>query len=282
MGNTIKRFLTNKNTVTLLAIVACVVVLYLFYNWRVKQAVTTTEVCYATQTIPARTEITEDMISTTKVLTTQVSDNMITDCADVKGKYASYASEIPANSFFYNENVMTAEEMPNSAFADIPDGYTIFNYEVDFSRTYGNSIFPNDYIDIYIKMNDDTQDDKLIYGKFVQSIKVLAVKDSEGRNVFETTVEAREPANLLFAVPEDLYLLLMKSQYLGYETVLVPKNNNYTAEAGETLVSSEYLKQRILEKTIAIPDECILAETGLAECNVDADDLANAENNNNN
>lgn len=282
MGNTIKRFLTNKNTVTLLAIVACVVVLYLFYNWRVKQAVTTTEVCYATQTIPARTEITEDMISTTKVLTTQVSDNMITDCADVKGKYASYASEIPANSFFYNENVMTAEEMPNSAFADIPDGYTIFNYEVDFNRTYGNSIFPNDYIDIYIKMNDDTQDDKLIYGKFVQSIKVLAVKDSEGRNVFETTVEAREPANLLFAVPEDLYLLLMKSQYLGYETVLVPKNNNYTAEAGETLVSSEYLKQRILEKTIAIPDECILAETGLAECNVDADDLANAENNNNN
>lgn len=282
MGNTIKRFLTNKNTVTLLAIVACVVVLYLFYNWRVKQAVTTTEVCYATQTIPARTEITEDMISTTKVLTTQVSDNMITDCADVKGKYASYASEIPANSFFYNENVMTAEEMPNSAFADIPDGYTIFNYEVDFNRTYGNSIFPNDFIDIYIKMNDDTQDDKLIYGKFVQSIKVLAVKDSEGRNVFETTVEAREPANLLFAVPEDLYLLLMKSQYLGYETVLVPKNNNYTAEAGETLVSSEYLKQRILEKTIAIPDECILAETGLAECNVDADDLANAENNNNN
>ena len=64
MGNTIKRFLTNKNTVTLLAIVACVVVLYLFYNWRVKQAVTTTEVCYATQTIPARTEITEDMIMT--------------------------------------------------------------------------------------------------------------------------------------------------------------------------------------------------------------------------
>ena len=282
MGNTIKRFLTNKNTVTLLAIVACVVVLYLFYNWRVKQAVTTTEVCYATQTIPARTEITEDMISTTKVLTSQVSENMITNCADVKGKYASYASEIPANSYFYNENVMTAEEMPDSAFEEIPDGYTIFNYAVDFNKTYGNSIFPDDYIDIYLRTEDESQEDKLIYGKFIQSIKVLAVKDGNGQNVFETTVEAREPANLLFAVPEDLYLLLMKAQFLGFETVLVPRNDNYTAEAGETLVSSDYLKQRILAKTATIPDECVLAETGTAECNIDADDLANAENNNNN
>ena len=68
MGDTLKRFLANKNTVTLIAIIVMVVVLYLFYNWRVKQAVSTTTVCYAAETIPARTLITDDMVSERTVL----------------------------------------------------------------------------------------------------------------------------------------------------------------------------------------------------------------------
>ena len=67
MGNTLKRFLSNKNTVTLLAILVCVVLVYAVYSWRLKSAVQTTTVCVASQTIPARTAITEDMLSTTKV-----------------------------------------------------------------------------------------------------------------------------------------------------------------------------------------------------------------------
>ncbi len=268
MGDTIKRFLANKNTVTLIAIIVMVVVLYLFYNWRVKQAVSTANVCYATQTIPARTLITEEMVSTKNVLADEANaPNVIRNCSDVVGKYASYAAEIPANSLFFNETVMTEEEMPDAAFNDIPDGYTVISYNVDNNSTYGNSIFPDDYIDIYLKTADANE--KLIYGKFIQSIKVLAVKDGDGKNVFETTVEDREPAYLLFAVPDDLYLLLMKASYLGLEMVVVPRNNNYTEKAGETLVSSDFLKQMVIEQTAEIPDECVKTETGIAECKLD-------------
>ena len=163
MGDTLKRFISNKNTVTLVAIIVMVVVLYLFYNWRVKQAVSTTNVCYATATIPARTLITEDMVSTMEVLADQGNaENVIKDCSEVIGKYASYAAEIPANSLFYDENIMTEDEMPNSAFEKIPDGYTIISYSVDNDQSYGNSIFPEDYIDIYLRTND--ADGKLLYG----------------------------------------------------------------------------------------------------------------------
>ena len=264
LGTTIKRFISNKNTVSLIAIIVCTVILYFFYNSRVNNAVSTTYVCYATQTIQARTQITSDMVSTVKVLSSQVTNNMIRDCNQVIGKYASYATEIPQNSYFYNSAVLTEDEMPNSAFDDIPDGYTIYNLPVTFESTYGNAIFPGDFIDLYLKTENEAG--LLLYGKFIQSIQVLGVKDNEGKNVFETTIETRTPSQLLFSVPEDLYLLLKKSEYLGLEIVIVPRNNNYTAEAGNVQVSSAYLKELILDQTGEIRDECFTAVTPTVEC----------------
>lgn len=280
LGTMVKRFIANKNTVTLIAIIICVIILYGFYNWRVKSSVTTTYVCYATQTIPARTEITSEMVSSVKILASSKKDNMYVNCDQVIGKYASYAAEIPMNSYFYQESVMTSEQMPNSAFENIPDGFTIYNLDVTFKSTYGNSIFPGDYIDLYLRTEDETG--LLVYGKFIQSIEVLGVKDDAGLNVFETTVETRTPAQLLFAVPEDLYLLLKKAEYLGLEIVIVPKNSNYTAEAGETLKSSAWLEELVIRQTADIPDECIENSTGVAECPSRADDFTNDNDNDNN
>ncbi|HBA37633.1 MAG TPA: hypothetical protein DCY94_02825 [Firmicutes bacterium] len=278
IGTMVKRFLSNKNTVTLLAIIVCTVVLYAFYNWRVKSAVSTTYVCYATEVIPARTQITNDMVSNTKILTSQKTTNMIQDCSQVVGKYVSYATEIPQNSYFYQTQLLTGEEMPDSAFDDIPDGYGIYNMKVTFDSTYGNSVFPGNMIDLYLKTTDTTSN-LLVYGKFIQSIKVLGVKDNDGKNVFETTVETRTPAQLLFAVPEDLFLLLRKAEYLGLQIDIVPRNDNYTAANGATLVSSAWLKQLILDQTAEIPDECLTQETGIAECRL-ADDINNGDNQN--
>ncbi len=268
IGTMIKRFLSNKNTVTLIAIIVCAAILYGFYNWRVKSAVTTQYVCYATKTIPARTQITKEMVSTMKVLSSTVTPNTVTSCDQVIDKYASYATEIPESSFFYKSALMEKEEMPDSAFDDIPDGFTIYNLAVTFQSTYGNSVFPGDYIDLYLR-TEDPDTDLLVYGKFIQSIEVLAVKDDEGQNVFETTVETRQPTNLLFAVPDDLYLLLKKSEYLDIEIVIVPRNNGYTAQANETQVSSAWLRQLITNQTFPIPDECVSPDTGLAECPYD-------------
>ena len=263
-GTTIKRFITNKNTVTLLVIIACTVLLYIVYNNRVKNAVSTTYVCYALEGIPARTEITSNMVSTKKVLTSQVTSNMITDCGSIVGRYVSYATEVPVNGYFFESMLMDKGEMPDSVLDKITDGNTLFKLPVSFESTFGNAIFPDDYIDLYLKTTNE--DGNIIYGKFIESIKVLAVRDSQGKNVFETTLETRTPSQLLFSVPEDLHLLLMKAYYLGLEIVVVPRNSNYTANPGETKISSTYLKDIIEDRTGDIPDECVLATTPTAEC----------------
>lgn len=253
----LKKFLSNKNTVTILGVLIGIVVLYLAYNWRVNQAITPVKVPYAKEEIPARTLITEEMIGYMEVPQSMVTSNknLLTSSSAVVGKYVSYAATIPANGLFYKELVLEAKEMPDSAFADIPDGYTIYSLNVDLHTTYGNSIFPNNMIDLFFKATED--DGKVIFARLIKSIKVLAVKDSQGRHVFETTTEDRQPSELLFAVPDDMYLLLMKAGYISsdVEILPIPRNAKYTASAGETEVTSDYIKEFILSKTTYLPEE---------------------------
>lgn len=259
MGNvltTVKRFLGNKNTVTILGVILAIFVLYIGYNWRIKQAIAPVTVPYAKAEISSRTLITTDMIGYREVPSSVVksSPNLITNASELINNYVSFGTTVPANSMFYKSQILKQNELPDSAFAQIPDGYTIYSLKVDLHTTYGNSIYPGNYIDLYFKGIDDT--DLVMYGKLIESIEVLAVKDNEGKHVFETTVEARTPAELLFAVPDDMYELLMKAGYItgnSIEIVPVPRNASYSANPGDTNVSSDYIKNFINAKSATIP-----------------------------
>lgn len=267
MGNvltTVKRFLQNKNTVTILGVLLAILVLYIGYNYRVKQATTPVTVPYAKEELSSRTLITSDMIGYMEVSSSVVknSANLITNASELINNYVSFGTTVPANSMFYKSQILSSNEMPDSAFAGIPDKYTIYSLKVDLHSTYGNSIYPGNYIDLYFKGVDDTG--LVMYGKFIESIEVLAVKDSQGNHVFETTVESRTPAELLFAVPNDMYELLMKAGYItgsSIEIVPVPRNASYSANPGETNVSSDYIRTFILSKSATIPQNVTTAPT---------------------
>ena len=127
--NGIKKFLMNKNTVTILGVLAAIAVLYIGYNWRVKQAIDPQKVPYAKVEISSRTLITSDMVGYTTVSKDMLKNNpnIIRNSGLVVGKYVSYGTTIPQNSLFYSQSLMTEEEMPDSAFANIPDDYTIYS-----------------------------------------------------------------------------------------------------------------------------------------------------------
>lgn len=282
MGNvltTVKRFLANKNTVTILGVLLAILVLYIGYNYRVKQATTPITVPYAKEELSSRTLITSDMIGYMEVSSSVVrnSSNLITNASELINNYVSFGTTIPANSMFYKSQILSSNEMPDSAFADIPDGYTIYSLNVDLHSTYGNSIYPGNYIDLYFKGIDDT--DLVMYGKFIESIEVLAVKDSQGNHVFETTVESRTPSELLFAVPNDMYELLMKAEFISgnsIEILPVPRNASYSANPGETNVSSDYIRSFILAKSATIPQNV----TTSTNQNNNNNDTNNNDNNN--
>lgn len=253
----IKRFLGNKNTVTIMGVLAGIAVLYIGYNWRVKQAIEPKSVPYAKQEITANTLITNDMVGSVKVSKSMVdsTQNLATSNNQVVGKYVAYDSTIPEGSLFYKSQLMTEEQLPNYIVRNIPEGYTVYSLEVNSHLTYANSIMPNDYIDLYFKAMDD--ENKVIFTKLIESIKVIAVKDSQGKSVFSSESKNSQPAELVFAVPDDMFLLLKKSDYITSNSIAivpVPRNANYTENPNATQVANDVIIDFILSKSAYIPE----------------------------
>lgn len=244
-----KKFLGNKNTVTILGIVLCLVVLYVGYNYRINAKVELVEVPYATKTIQPRTYITKDMIGTMNVPKSFLVGRYYNNANAIVGKYTNYNTIIARGSLFYADLVVSKDELPDSAFAEVPEGYTVINYPVNIATTYANSMAPGSYINIYYKSLDDNG--KIMFGKFISNIKVLDVKDSSGQHVFENSEETRTPAYMLFAVPEETHLLLRKALYLtkySVELILVPNTATLT-DADKVNVSSSDIESFINDKT---------------------------------
>ena len=240
-----------------MGVLAGIAVLYIGYNWRVKQAIEPKSVPYAKQEIAANTLITNDMVGSVKVSKSMVdsTQNLATSNNQVVGKYVAYDSTIPEGSLFYKSQLMTEEQLPNYIVRNIPEGYTVYSLEVNSHLTYANSIMPNDYIDLYFKAMDD--ENKVIFTKLIESIKVIAVKDSQGKSVFSSESKNSQPAELVFAVPDDMFLLLKKSDYITSNSIAivpVPRNANYTENPNATQVASDVIIDFILSKSAYIPE----------------------------
>lgn len=259
MGNVlvaIKRFVMNKNTVTIIGVIVAMVLLYSVYNSKIKEAVAPIKIPVAKTTIQPRTLITDDMVELISVPAVAVSKDVIRNKGLIVGKYSNVNTVIPQGSMFYGQVVISKDDLPDSAFLDIKENEIPYAFPVTMTSTYGNSMFPGTKIDIYMKAEDDEQEDKVMFGKLIENVEILAVKDSSGKNVFESTAENRTPSLIIFGVTEEIHTLLRKASYMGnYGVVLipVPHGTNINTEGG-VVVSTEHLRTFINAKTIVIPD----------------------------
>ena len=265
-----KKFLGNKNTVTILGVILCLVILYIGYNYRINSKVELVSVPYAKQTIQPRTYITNDMIGTMNVPKSFLVGNYYTTTKSIIGKYSNYNTMIAKGSLFYTDLVVDEKDLPDSAFSDVPEGYTVIIYPVNIYSTYANSMAPGSYINIYYKsLNDDGE---VMFGKFISNIEVLDVKDASGQHVFENSEDTRTPAYMLFAVPEETHLLLRKALYLDeydVELILIPNTATLT-EKDTVTVSSHDIEEFINSKTVFVSvDDLPSVEDKVAEKNAE-------------
>jgi Flp pilus assembly protein CpaB len=97
--------------------------------------------------------------------------------------------------------------------------------------SYTNSIVPGNYIDIYISTE---QNNKALVGKLLKNVKILAVKTSDGKNVFENSEELRVPTVVIFSLPEDQHLMLRNIEEYLMDSLRIIRNNREDL-AGEML-----------------------------------------------
>ena len=257
----INKFLKNKNTVTILGVLACLVILYAGYTMRINQKTALVDVYYANQTIQPKTLITDEMVSRTQVPADFIKGDYYKSYTDIVGKYSNYNTMIATGSIFYLDLLVEEEDLPDAMFYDVNEGERIVSFPVTMESTYGNSIMPSNKVDIYIKLIDDKE--KIVYGQFYEKIDVLAVKDSSGKNVFESSEEVRTPSYIYFSLDEAKYLLFSSLQYVreyykeyDIEIVLVPNTMEFEREEKTaTEVTSDYLYDFTLDKLAQIDEQ---------------------------
>ena len=260
----IVRFLGNKNTVTIIGIIACFATLVGGYYYRVYYSANNREIAYAKVSIDSKTAITEGMIGKIHVSSSYISasSGLIEDATRVyeKGKYSSYKTKIPKGSPIFQSQLINEEELPDYAFKDLQDGTTIYSLAVTKDSTYANSIRANDYIDLYVATYDKDNDNRLVFCKFIEHIKVLAVKDSKGRNIKKNGVGNGIPTEFLFAVEDDMFLLLNYAErFPAGKITIVPvirgQNYSISSETKKVEITSNDMVKYILEEVSSIGTE---------------------------
>lgn len=249
-----KRFFKNKNTVTIIGVIVILILLYIGYSTQINRAVSPVSVPVATENIQPRTEITDDMVQMIDMPNISVGSNVLTSKGLIVGKYSNVNSVIPEGSMFYKETVINKDDLPDAAFTKVKSGEVVYSFPVNMESTYGNSIFPGNKIDIYMKVGNGS-DEKIMIGKLIENIEVLAMKDSSGKAVFENTNEERTPSMMLFGLKEDLWLLLSKASYMtsqGVELFPVPHSSVVDTE-GATQVSTQQLVEYVNAHAVDIP-----------------------------
>ena len=260
----LKKFLQNKNTVTVVCVVLAIFVLYIAYTMRVRNAINPVTVPYATEQILSAKQITESMIGTKQVPPAMLDGDVLMTKGEIVDKYTAVDTIIPKGSLFYKRAVVEKEQLPTNIILEYPKGYVLYNLPVNTSSTYGNSVYPGNYIDVWLRAtyrytegSDDpalkAKADQIMYGRLLSNVKVLAVKDSAGQPVFQNLDEKRVPSMVVFALPEEYFVLLKKAVNMGtYDTSveLVPTNESLKDEPGDITISSEDLKEWINNHTV--------------------------------
>lgn len=270
----LKQILSNKNTVTFIGIILMVLVLYLFYNWKVSQATSPIRVPYAAQTIAPRTKITKEMINYAEISQSSMKGNVLTnENTQILGMYTKVNVTIPSGSLFYAQQLIQEVELADYYLEELGPEDVAYSFSVDVESTYGNSMYPGNYIDIYYRGKGD--DGLIMVGKLVENVKILAVKDSAGRAVFESVNDDRTPNQIIVGVSREINLLLRAAEDIPKaKIILVPTNISLSEEDDEIVanVTSEKIKAYINSQASLLEDDKLNNENQDSTINTDQTD----------
>lgn len=260
----LKRFLTNKNVVTIILVLVILVILYWGYASSIKKQTEPVNLPVAAHTIYERTEITSEDVTYKQVANSMLSNNVIRNSNLIIGKYTTVGATIPEGSPFYSDVVTSADNVPGNWIEELDheSGELGYYMSVDVESTLGNSVLPNTYIDIYMKANDENG--TVMFGKLMKNVKVLVAHDSTGKNAFASG-NGGTPSKIGFAVSPDMYILLHKAEYLNLDLIIAPRGSTPPTENG-IVVTSSTLRDYIDAQTITVEEDVI--ETKEAPCTI--------------
>lgn len=151
----------------------------------VKQKLRKEPVVIAIQDIPARTQITENMVKVISLPASGIPPGVARKKEEVVGKYTMSNFGIPKNGYFFLSVVKSVEELPDGALMLLKPGEEMIAMNVDLQKYLGGNAVPGTYVNLWFSAK---QSNKVpIVGKFMENVRVLGARDQKA---METTKQS--------------------------------------------------------------------------------------------
>ncbi len=256
----LKRFFTNKNVVTILLVIVILGVLYWGYTSSIKKQTNPVNMPVAARKINPKTKITGEDIVFKQIPGSMISENALRSTNTIIDKYTNINVTIPEGSLFYRDWLADEDKIPGNWIEqlDVENGEYGYYMNVNVASTLGNNVLPDTYIDIYMKARDESG--TIFFGKLMKNVKVLVVHDGNGNDVFADPNDVKVPEKIGFAVKQDMYTLLKKSEDInGVELIIAPRGSTVPTQ-DYVIVTSATLRDYIDAHATTIEEDAIPEE----------------------
>jgi Flp pilus assembly protein CpaB len=231
----------------------------LTYNQVIKETTKMVNIPVAAEYIKSRKQITEDDIKYVEVPQYIVLDKAITNTEDIVGKYVNVYDSISEDSLFYEDVLVSKDELKDANLFELDKGEVAITIKVDTATTYSNNILPDSKIDLYYQGKGQTIESEelyIIYGEVVKNVRIIAVKDKNGNNI-EIDSE-NEPSIMVVALSQEDAHLVGIAKALGTVTPILSYDNlsdTNTTNYYDLNKMKDLLLGESLDVTLVTPEE---------------------------
>lgn len=214
-----------KKQLIIVVLIGVLIVINYFSYQNSKETRNLVAVPYAKKTINSLEKIENDMLGLIEIDSSLIDDRIYMEKEEIINNYVKFNSSIPQGSFIYKESIISLEQRVDKATLELKNNQVVYPISVNVLKSSGKSIVPNQVVDLYgtIKVDKETY----FSDKLVENIRVLAVKDRLGNNVFDKDLEKRTPALILLAIDEQLVGYLNMLQNKGSLEILATYKSYY-------------------------------------------------------
>lgn len=164
---------------------------YLVYPTFIKRDLQLVEVPVANRTLNETTQIDETMLTSVAIAVDYIPSQIITDKEAILNMYVQRGTSIPANGFFYGEQLTTVEEMFGENYAKLDDGKSIYALEYDAKNNVGGTFKKGLYVNIYYVQDYESSygTKEAVFGQIAEKAKILDVDAEKNVLILEVNGE---------------------------------------------------------------------------------------------
>ena len=226
---------------------------YQVYEMTVQAAIDPILVPVAARYLKSGTVIQKADIQVIEVPRPIVLDGVEKDPDRLIGQAVDIYNTVAEGSLFYQELLIPKEELHDVSAFPLLENEAAVTIDADIKTSYANSILPGHQIDLYFQgyaTQADESEKRVLYGQLVSQARVIAVRDSTGKNIDAQSEKATSV--IVVALSYEDADLVQRAKFFGTVLPMVTYGSLNPESQSEDFYDIVKMRELLYQKAIDV------------------------------